>query len=504
MPNPYGSTLSPGAWLEFLQPQADEQAYAVQAPMDYYNGLHKLAFATAKFREAFSRYFPPMANNWMKLVVDAPVSRLNLEGFRFDPDPSKPGWDQGADQDAWSIWQSNNMDGIAQQVHTEAIKCGVCNVLVSPSDGKHPLLTAEHPSQSYVQCSYIDRRQRLAAIKRWVDEIDEYGYAYVYLPDYVYRYRSVEKVKGYDISQVQWTSSRIGDDPVLNNPLGVVPMIPVENAPDMLYGGRSDLEVAMPIQDAVNKFCLDMQVSSEYHAFPQRWASGWETAYDADGNPIPGDQVEIKLSQSRIVRAESIETKFGSFTQGDVQNYIHPIELYVDHLAAVTQTPAYYLKGKMANLSADALRAADAGLADRVRHKILAFSDGWEEAMRVAFTAQGDTKRGKAESVEAMWKSPETISLAQTVDAAVKMRQNLSAPIEMCWEMLGWSQQQILQAKDMMGLPVSPAAANEALRQQQLQLSQPQAPADGGGTRATANSNQPPPRKSPAGVVLPR
>jgi hypothetical protein len=70
--------------------------------------------------------------------------------------------------------------------------------------------------------------------------------------------------------------------------------------------------------------------------------------------------------------------------------------------------------------------------------------------------------------------------------------------------MLGWSQQQILQAKDMMGLPVSPAAANEALRQQQLQLSQPQAPADGGGTRATANSNQPPPRKSPAGVVLPR
>jgi hypothetical protein len=172
-----------------------------------------------------------MANNWMKLVVDAPVSRLNVEGFRFDPDPSKPGWDQGADQDAWAIWQSNNMDGIAQQVHTEAIKCGVCNVLVSPSDGKHPLLTAEHPSQSYVQCSYIDRRQRLAAIKRWVDEIDEYGYAYVYLPDYVYRYRSVEKVKGYDISQVQWTSLAHRRRPGAQQPAGRRPDDPGRERP---------------------------------------------------------------------------------------------------------------------------------------------------------------------------------------------------------------------------------------------------------------------------------
>jgi hypothetical protein len=404
------------------------------------------------------------------------------------------------------------MDGVSQQVHTEAIKCGVCNVLVSPSDADHPLLTAEHPAQSYVQCSYVDRRHRLAAIKRWVDEVDEYAHCYVYLPDYVYRWRSVEKVKGRPWGEVQWTASRFDDDPVLGNPLGVVPMIPVENAPDMLYGGRSDLEVAMPIQDAVNKFCLDMQVSSEYHAYPQRYASGWESARDSEGNEIPGDQVEIKLSQSRIVRAESPDTKFGSFEQGNVENYIHPIELYVDHLAAVTQTPAYYLKGKMANLSADALRAADAGLADRVRHKILSFSDGWEEVMRVAFMAQGDRKRGMAQSVEAMWKNPETISLAQTVDAAVKMRQNLSAPIEMCWEMLGWSQQQILQAKDMMGLPVSPAAANKALHEQmleshayQFQFNKPQFSGSGGSASpSTGNPKQPPPRKSPGGVVLPR
>jgi hypothetical protein len=344
-------------------------------------------------------------------------------------------------------------------VHTEAVKCGVCNVLVTPRQGKQPLITPEHPGQSYVECSYEDRRRRLAAIKRYVDDLTGYAHVYIYLPTVVHHWRSVEKVpQGMAFKAVQWTRVA-GEDPVINNPIGVVPMVAIENNPDLIFGGRSDLEVAMPIQDAVNKFCLDMQVSSEYHAYPQRWAAGWEMARDAQGNVIPGEQVEIKLSQTRMVRGESPETKFGNFSVGDVSNYIQPIEMYVDHLAAVTQTPAYYLKGKMANLSADALRAADAGLVDRCRHKILSFSDGWEEVMRVAFLAKNDTTRGNAEQAETLWRNPETISLAQTVDAAVKMRSVLSVPVEMCWELLGWSQQQILQAKQMMNLPDSPAAA---------------------------------------------
>lgn len=456
--------MSPGQWLEFLNRKLDEQCDAIEDPIAYYNGVQRLAFATAKFKEAFSRYFPPLANNWMKLCVDTPVSRLSIEGFRFNPDPTKPGWDQTADQEAWSIWQANNLDSGSLIAHTEAIKCGVCNVLIAPpdADGEEPVITIEHPMQTYVQCSYGNRHRRLAAIKRWVDEIDGYAYAYIYLPKYIYRFRSTKKIAGdhRSLRNVQWTSG-LPYDPVSNNPIGVVPMVPIENNPDLIHGGRSDLEVAIPIQDAVNKLCLDMQVSSEYHAYPQRWASGWEAVNDPQGRSIPAEQVEMRVGQSRLIRAASPDTKFGAFTPGEVDNYIKPIEMYIDHLAAITQTPAYYLKGKMANLSADALHAADAGLVDRCHHKILSFSDGWEEVMRVAFLAKNDTKRGKATQAEALWKSPETISLAQVVDAAVKMRTSLSVPVEMCWEMMGWSQQKILQAKKMMGLPDSPAGRKE-------------------------------------------
>lgn len=453
--------LSPGAWLEFLNKKLDEQWRCIEEFDDYYNGEHKLSFATAKFREAFARYFPPMANNWMKLVVDAPTSRLKVMGFRMNPDPNKPDWDQVADEDAWGFWQANSMDMVSRMVHLDAIKLSIAHVMVSPptpENNDKPLITPEHPSQCYVYLDPANRRRRLAAIKRWVDEIDEKAYATIYLPDEIIKFESVEKWKvGKKIS---WR--RRSDDPGGKNPIGVVPIIPIENTPDMTWGGRSDLEVAIPIQDAINKLCLDMQVSSEYHAFPQRYATGWETATDANGKPLTAREVEVATGQSRMIRAQSPETKFGQFAPGDVNNYIVPIEMYVDHLAAMTQTPAYYLKGKMANMSADALHAADAGLVDRCMAKIEGgFSDGWEEVIRTAFLADGDKERGKAFMAEAIWDDPETKSLAQVTDAAVKWRTQLSVPLEVCWQLLGFSPQQIQMVKEMMGLPESPAKWNE-------------------------------------------
>lgn len=447
---------TPGGWLAFLEGKLDEQILACKDPSDYYDGRQRLAFATAKFREAFARYFPPLANNWMKLVVSAPVSRLVIQGFRFEPDPSKPSWDQEIDNDAWAMWQASNLDTGSMQVHTEAVKLGVGYVLVSPpADGRRwPRLTPEHPTQCYVYSDPADRSNRIAAIKRWVDDVDGYAYATIYMPTVLYKWRSAEQYRAG--AKVQWT--RRVDDPVDNNPLGVVPLIPIENKPDMLYGGRSDLEEAIPIQDAVNKFCLDMQVSSEFHAYPQRYATGWERGTDDQGRELTGREVELLAGQSRLWRAENTETNFGQLSPGDVNNYIAPIELYIDHLAAMTQTPAYYLKGKMANLSADALHAADQGLVDRVKLKQPGLGDGWKEAMRVAFLAIGD-QRGAADTIEVIWQDPETHSVAQVADALVKMRAGLSVPLEMCWQMLGWSPQQIQQAKAMMNLPASPAAA---------------------------------------------
>jgi hypothetical protein len=480
--------VSPQDWLTYLEPKLDDQIDSIQEPGAYYNGQHRLAFATQKFREAFARYYAPLANNWMKIVVEAPVSRLEIQGFRFDPDTSKNTWELDADADAWKMWQANNFDAISRMVHVDACKLRVSYLLVAPPDpndryNSAPIMTGEHPSQCYVFANPTNPNRRLAALKRWADDWDNHAYATVWLPDSITQYRSLRPIQGsaseqqitiYDqygepipssLNKIVWTETSH-----IANEIGVVPMVAVVNNPDLLDGGSSDLEAAIPIQDAVNKYCLDMQVSSEFHAYPQRWATGWERAVDDTGHELTGREVETMMAATRMIRAESHETTFGAFTTGDVNNYILPIELYIDHLAAQTQTPVYYLKGKLANLSADAMHAADQGLVDRCKGKILTYSDPWEEFMRTCFLAVNDQKRGHAQSAEVIWADPESKSLAVVVQAAVQMRQALNVPIEMAWELLGWSPQKIRQARDLMNLPpggpagaANPPAAPPAL-----------------------------------------
>jgi hypothetical protein len=510
---------SPEDWLTYLEPKLDDQVQDIQEPGNYYDGVQRLAFATQKFKEAFARYYSPMANNWMKIVVDAPVSRMEIQGFRFDPDKSKNTWELDADTDAWKMWQANNFDAISRMVHIDACKLGVSYVLVAPPDpldryNSAPVITGEHPSQCYVMADPSNPNKRLAAIKRWADDWDNFAYATVYLDDSLTQFRSERPLQ---------TSSRAGQDSELliytaagqpisvpstlnkvnwqqvsssANPIGVVPLHAIINNPDLLDGGSSDLDTAIPIQDAVNKYCLDMQVSSEFHAYPQRYATGWERAVDDQGNELTGRQVELMLSSTRMVRAESKDTSFGQFNQGDVNNYILPIELYIDHLAAQTQTPVYYLKGKLANLSADAMHAADQGLVDRVNGKILTYSDAWEETMRTAFLAVNDQVRGHATSAEVIWADPESKSLAVVVQAAVQMRQSLNVPIEMAWEMLGWSPQKIRQARDMMGLP--PGGPSGAANPPAQLLGPTGAPVNPAAYATQQNNAQPQPNASPA------
>lgn len=464
---------SPQQWLTYLEPKLDDQIDEIAEPGAYFNGVQRLSFATQKFREAFARYYAPLANNWMRIVVEAPVSRLEIQGFRFDADTTKQSWELDADADAWKMWQANNFDAISRMVHIDACKLGVSYLLVAPPDpndrySSAPIMTGEHPSQCYVYTDPANLNKRLAALKRWADDWDNHAYATVWLPGSITQFRSTNPLTNrpsdssadytiYDqhgdpiastVGQVSW--QQIGSEP---NEIGVVPMIAVVNNADLMEGGSSDLAPAIPIQDAVNKYCLDMQVSSEFHAYPQRWATGWERAVDDTGHELTAREVEIQMSATRLIRAESHETTFGSFSTGDVQNYIAPIDMYIDHLAAQTQTPVYYLKGKLANLSADAMHAADQGLVDRCKGKILTYSDPWEEFMRTCFLAVNDQKRGHAQSAEVIWADPESKSLAVVVQAAVQMRQSLSVPIEMAWEMLGWSPQKIRQARDLMGLP---------------------------------------------------
>jgi hypothetical protein len=437
VPAPRRGARTPATWLAALEPLLNDQATKCARYEAYYDGHHPLAFATAKFREAFGTLLEEFADNWCEIVVDAPVERLAVVGFRF-------GEEDDGDDDAWQIWQRNNLDAESVIAHTEAGKCGKAYLLVDPNRGD-PRITVEHPSQVVVACDPANRRRRLAALKRWVED-DGYWYATVYLPSFVMNWRSSEPVKN---ARPQWVPL---DDISGSHTLGAVPVVPLENAPTLLKGGRSDLRPAIPIQNAINKLCDDMIVASEFGAFRQRVLTGVEIPRDpVTGQPLKS--VEITSAIARMLTFESTDAKVFDLAPTDLANFRTAIEMFVEHLAAQTHTPSHYISGKIVNASGDALKAAEAGLTAKCKRKILNFSDGWEEAMALALRGTG--RQVSAEDGEVLWRDPETRSVGEVTDSLVKKR-TLGVPLETLWAEMGYTPAQIKRMKRQAGLPDRP------------------------------------------------
>jgi len=85
---------------------------------DYYAGQQPLAFASAKFRQAFGDRFPAFSSNFMALVVDAHRERLHVQGIRIGDAPE-------GDVDAWRWWQDNRLDAESHKAHTDSLVKGI-------------------------------------------------------------------------------------------------------------------------------------------------------------------------------------------------------------------------------------------------------------------------------------------------------------------------------------------------------------------------------------------
>lgn len=425
---------TPAAWLTYLEQKLANQQREIQIFEDYYDGNHRLAFASKRFRQAFGTLFAAFADNWCESVVDAPVERLEVLGFRFEKEGP-------ADDTAWEIWQASGMDAESDMLHTEAIKSGRAYTIVGAPEERDgpPRISVEHPAQVVVEHAPGNRRRRLAALKKWRDE-EGYEYATVYLPEWVYKWRTKEKIRSAMVGESRNWIPRPGDEGG-SNPLGVVPVVPFYNNPTILAGGRSDLLPAIPLQDAINKEIADMLVASEFAALPQRWATGVEVPTDDSGSPLP--VAEMKALISAIWTNPSKEAKFGQFQAADLGNYVKAVTVLLQHLAAQTRTPPHYLLGEIVNASGDALKAAETGLVARTKRKHKPFGESHEETERLGFLAMGDTERfAKSKGAETIWKDPEYRSEAEQVDAAIKLKA-LEIPKKALWERVGASQEEI-------------------------------------------------------------
>jgi hypothetical protein len=421
---------------------------------DFYHGDQPLAFASDKFRQTFGSRYGQLTANFMPLVVDANRERLIIDGFRFGPKPE-------ADKGVWRIWQANQLDAESLIAHEIALSRGVAYTLVAPPDrrtGEGPLVTIEDPREVIVETAPGNRRIREAGLKAWRDE-DGYTRVYLYLPDFIYKYRSVQRRSVAEASweSMTWEPFRVPDeDWPARNVLGVVPIIPLVNRPERDGSGQSEIEPVMGNQLAINTLRFDALVAAEYVAFPQRWATNIDIPTDeATGKDIapfrPGVDnlwaVRRPTPDEVAEYADKVpEAKFGQFAQGDLEPYISMIREEIMQMSSNSRTPYHYLLGSQNSNppSGEALKSVEAPLVSKVRVQAIHFGEGWEETMRVALVAAGQTaKAARSVDAETIWRDPETRNEAARTDAILKQYQAGLLPDDMALEQLGYSQQQI-------------------------------------------------------------
>lgn len=439
---------SPEWWLQRLYARLAKRRPHVHKLWRYYDGEHPLAFASAKFLNTFGGLFSAYADNWCPLIVSAVGQRLHIEGFRFGDDPK-------ADDDAWAMWQANNMDAQSELGIIESLVTGEgCATAWLDDDGEVEF-TIEPALNAIVELSPRNHQERLAGLRTY---IDEYGVerAELFLPDGVWMFRSTTKIGDYDVvlETSAWeVDSATTPDGFMANPLGEVPMVPLTNNPRLLRHrsldttAQSEIASVLAQQDALNVLAADLLVAAERHAMPQRWVTGLEIRRDPTTQQvIPPFKQDDPIWQTEDGHDAGVT--LGQFAAADLSNYVTAINQAVQHLASQTQTPPHYFYlGGGQPPSGESIRAAEAGLVAKSKSKMKHLGEAFEELVRLGFALKDDP-RAKVKNAETIWADPETRTYSELSDALLK-QQALNVPDEALWEKAGYSPTEIARFKPM-------------------------------------------------------
>ncbi len=394
----------------------------------YYAGTQALAFIAPADVEALKGRLFRLPVNLCRLAVDVLADRLRIEGFNT-------GRGTPRDLELWRAWKRAGMIEGSDQVTRAALIYGRCPVSVWSGPRGAASIRPESPAQTVISYDAATG-ERAAAFKRW--QAGGYGHAVLYEPDQVRRLRTASGVPaGGLLPDRGWTVVE-----VLRNPLGVVPVIDVVNRPSVgSPAGVSELADLEPLVDAICKLGTDMLVSAEYGARPRRYTLGVEITEDAAGNPVnPFVDGPARVWQ---LEGDRQTAQVGQLDPMALTPYTEAIAALVHQVAAISQMPPTMVGIAMDQpASAEALRAAEAGLAARARARQRAFTGPWAEIVRLAAEITDGRPRDDLADLEPVWSDPETPTVAQAADAAAKLVAARILPVDQARDDLGYTPEQ--------------------------------------------------------------
>jgi hypothetical protein len=400
---------------------------------EYYDGAHRLAFATDKFKSAFGRLFKAFADNLCPAVVDAVADKLLLTGFAGDTADSKI-----APKDAWAIWKQNRMDQRAGQVHVEALRSGDSYVIVWPDAAGTPTIYPNAGASMMVHYDAETPGLVLWAAKQWkLDDGTERLRLNMYYPDRIEKWVTKSKAHALPEKSISFVEYEVENEPwPVPNEWGVVPVFHFANNSGLEDLGNSELGNVIPLQDALNKTIADMLVAMEFVALPQRWITGLDVILDeTTGKPI----TPFTPGADRVWAVGATDAQFGQFDPANLEQFTRVQNDFRAEIARVSGTPLHYLMLQSGEFpSGESMKTAEERFTAKVRDRQVSFGNTWENAMALALRMAG-----KAEAqLSAEWKDPTPRSERDQINMAL-IKKDLGVPRARILAELGYGAEEI-------------------------------------------------------------
>jgi hypothetical protein len=397
---------------------------------NYLHGRHDDPYMPAMADDEYRLLAKRAVSNWTPLLVNTPAQALYVDGYRAGDDDGQ-GSATNLSSPQWEHWQRSRLDARQSAIYKGALTYGHSFTLTERVKGVVLTkgLSALRTAALYEDPANDDTPYAALTVTAW-PMAEKPGTARMWDGrfEYAVTFKALDDSEGVTVAK----GKRHG--------ASECPVTRFAASVDLEGRTVGVIEPMIPLQNRINQTIFDLLIAQTYASVKVRTVSGMappvqrdpetgEVVYDEHGNAIP---LPINHNAKRFLFAEDPDVRFGSLDETPLGGFIDSIDMSIRHLSAVAQVPPHHLLGQIANLSAEALQAAETALSRKIQEFRTVFGEAWERVFRLAAELEG----GSADDFkgEVIWRDMEQRSLAQAADALGKLREQLGIPAKGLWK----------------------------------------------------------------------
>lgn len=376
----------------------------------YVEGKHdKPRFENNAEERRYRKLWDASTINLVGLVVNAFMQRLAVDGYRADESDRQPS------STPWDIWVLSGMDAGQKRLYATAYTHGYSYLFAGAADAE-PGAVLRPVSARQIYAHYDDPDDDWPAVALTVRKD-----VWTVWDDEVKWTVPVDRAGAVVRLQVEQEPHKTG----------VVPFSRIEDS----WGSIRAHGVVAPLialNDQINRLTFVLNLIGEHSSFQLRYMIGAKPKIDeATGRPV-----EPTVGPEKFLMVDNPQGKIGALDPTDptgLRNYRNDL---IENFCAIAQIPPHYATGRIANLSAESLLAAESTLAYNLDNDCRGFGVGIDRGLRLGSAIAGDTTSAEDRTLRVFWSPVQAQNLAATADAWGKAVTMLGVPQEATWTRL--------------------------------------------------------------------